>query len=94
MEWLLRGDEPLGAKYSIKIKEHAPEIYDARPVAPLDFSKLIEVVAAVRKYFSAKRLKRRPMQEARLIALLYEHCTDNKEHPDQVLVERYLPLAD
>jgi transcriptional regulator with XRE-family HTH domain len=92
VEWLLHGDatEPPAAK----IGELAPEIYDARPVAPLDFPKLIEVVDAVEDYYRTHRLKRRSIQKSRLIALVYEHCTENKERPDQILVERYLPLAD
>jgi hypothetical protein len=48
----------------------------------------------VEDYFTLHRLKRRSIQKARLIALLYEHCTDNKEKPDEILVKRYLPLAD
>jgi transcriptional regulator with XRE-family HTH domain len=90
VKWLLHGDDQPAAQLS----ELAPEIYDARPIAPLDFPKLIEVLDAVEDYYRTRRLKRRSIQKARLIALVYEHCTENKEKPDQVLVERYLPLAD
>lgn len=92
VEWLLYGEAP--PAQAKQLQEHAPEIYDGRPIAPLDFPKLIEVLAAVEDYYSAHRLKRRSIQKARLIALLYEHCTINKEKPDDILVKRYLPLAD
>ena len=35
-----------------------------------------------------------PDQKARLIALLYEHCRDNREKPTLRLVEKYLLLVD
>lgn len=90
VEWLLHGKDQSASQLS----EFAPEIYDARPIAPLDFPKLIEVLDAVEDYYRTRRLKRRSIQKARLIALVYEHCTENKEKPDQILVERYIPLAD
>jgi hypothetical protein len=73
VEWLLHGDQvaPPGeivvCRAAPQLTEHAPESYDARPVAPLDFTMLIEVVAAVEDYFTLHRLRHRSIPKARLV---------------------------
>lgn len=98
IDWILHGGQPEKpedqASYCIRTREHAPEIYDARPVAPLDLVVLIEVEAVVDAYYRTHKLKRSPIQRGRLVGLVYEHCTTNNEHPDELLIKRYLPLAD
>lgn len=89
VEWLLHGDRP-----APQLLEHAPDLYDARPLPPLAFPLLVEVVAAADAYLARRRLKRSIIQRARLYVLLYEHCAENKERPDDALVEKYLVLAD
>jgi transcriptional regulator with XRE-family HTH domain len=91
VEWLLHGDAPEPA--AVKIQEFAP-IYDASPLPPLAETALTEVIAAVEDYYARHRLKRRPIQKARLIIRLYQHYAETREKPDDILIKGNLPLAD
>ncbi len=88
-EWLLRGEAPVA-----QLLEHTPDYYEARRPAPLDEDLIIQVVATVEEYLAATKIKRRPLQKGRLIAMIYDHCLKEKEKPNSLLVKRYLPLAD
>jgi transcriptional regulator with XRE-family HTH domain len=81
------GDQPP------QLLEHAPA-YDASPLPPLAETALTEVVAAVEDYYARHRLKRRPIQKARLIIRLYQHYAETREKPDDILIKGNLPLAD
>lgn len=89
-EYLLYGDGQQAARLS----EHAPEIYDASPLPPLAEAALTVVIAAVEDYYARHRLKRRPIQKARLIIRLYQHYAETREKPDDILIKGNLPLAD
>jgi hypothetical protein len=78
----------------VKIKELAPEIYDAGPLTPMSETALTEVIAAVEDYYARHRLKRRPIQKARLIIRLYQHYAETREKPDDILIKGNLTLAD
>jgi transcriptional regulator with XRE-family HTH domain len=93
-EGLLRGEEPQVTKYCIVSQEQAPEIYDASPLTPLADAALTEIIAAVEDYYARHRLKRRPIQKARLIIRLYQHYAETREKPDDILIKGNLPLAD
>jgi transcriptional regulator with XRE-family HTH domain len=90
VEWLLRGEE----KPPHQVLYQAPEQYDGQPLRPLETELLTQVVAAVEQLLAGRRLKLTPPQKGRLIALLYEHCRDNRDRPTLRLVEKYLLLAD
>lgn len=91
VEWLLHGDAPEPA--AAEFKEFAP-VYDASPLQPLAETALTEVIAAVEDYYARYRLKRRPIQKARLIIRLYQHYAETREKPDDILIKGNLPLAD
>jgi len=86
IEWLLRGDQssapqPLG---------QTPEICGAGPGPPLDMALLAEILTEIQKFIAGKRLELSPQREARLVALVYDHCQADKVKPDRMLVERFL----
>ncbi|MFZ0051593.1 MAG: hypothetical protein WAK96_07430 [Desulfobaccales bacterium] len=82
-------------KAAPQVLSQAPAEYDAQPLRPLETGLFFEVVAAVEQLLAGRRrLKLAPAQKARLIALLYEHCRDNREKPTLHLVQKYLLLAD
>jgi hypothetical protein len=76
-----------------QLSEHAPA-YDALPLPPLGDAALTEIIAAVEDYYARHRLKRRPIQKARLIIRLYQHYAETREKPDDILIKSNLPLAD
>lgn len=78
---------------SPQLLEHTPA-YDASPLPPLAEAALIEVMAAVEDYYARHRLKRRPIQKARLMIRLYQHYAETREKPDDILIKANLPLAD
>lgn len=89
-ERLLRGDD----RQTAQVTELAPEIYDAGPLTPMSEGALTEVIAAVEDYYARHRLKRRPIQKARLIIRLYQHYAETREKPDDILIKGNMPLAD
>lgn len=91
VEWLLYGDQAAGQP---QLREYAPETYDAGPLPPLAEGIVTEVIAAVEDYYARHRLKRRPIQKARLISRLYQHYAETREKPDDVLIKGNLTLAD
>ena len=85
IEWLLRGDQPSIPKFS----EHSPYIYDQRR-SPLDVVLLSEILAEIKGVIADNRLFLSAQREARLVALVYDHCLEDKVKPDRILVERFL----
>ena len=85
----MKGDAPAAAG----IQEH-PEIYDAAPLPFLAEAALTEIIALVEDYYARHRLKRRPIQKARLIIRLYQHYAETRQKPDDMLIKGNLPLAD
>jgi transcriptional regulator with XRE-family HTH domain len=77
-----------------QLTERAPEIYDATPLPFLAEGALTEVIAAAENYYARHRLKRRPIQKARLIIRLYQHYAETREKPDDILIKGNMPLAD
>ena len=85
IEWLLRGDQPSMPH----LTEHSQYIYDQRG-APLDVALLSEILTEIKKLIADKRLLLPAQREARLVALVYDHCQEDKVKPDRILVERFL----
>jgi transcriptional regulator with XRE-family HTH domain len=91
VEFLLRGEN----KNAPQVLYQTPEEYDAQPLRPLETDLLMQIIAALEQLLAGdRRLKLTPAQKARLIALLYEHCRENREKPTLRLVKKYLLLAD
>ena len=44
----------------------------------------------IKKFIADKRLELSPQREARWVALVYDHCQEDKVKPDRMLVERFL----
>ena len=86
VQWLLRGDRPSAPQPP----GHPAEVYDARPGPPLDVALLAEILTEIMKYIADQGLELPPQREARLVALLYDHCQENQVKPDRTLVERFL----
>jgi len=82
----LRGDQPSAPQ----LLEHNPENYEARPEQPLDVVLLAEILTEIKEVIAKKRLKLSPQREARLVALVYDHCQAGKMKADRTLVERCL----
>ena len=82
VEWLLKGDES-------EAPQHA-ERSGARHSLPLDVALLAETLKEIKKFIAGKSVKLSPQREARLVAMVYDHCQENKEKPDRTLVERCL----
>jgi transcriptional regulator with XRE-family HTH domain len=85
IDWLLRGDRVLTPQPS----EHPQYAYD-RERAPLDVALLSEVLTEINNFIADKGSKLLPQREARLVALVYDHCQKDKVKPDPNLVERFL----
>jgi transcriptional regulator with XRE-family HTH domain len=85
IDWLLRGDRPLKPQPS----KH-PQYADDRGAAPLDVALLTEVLKEINNFIADKGLKLLAQREARLIALVYDHCQRDRVQPDRNLVERFL----
>jgi transcriptional regulator with XRE-family HTH domain len=85
IEWLLRGDRSL----TLQPSEYPQYAYD-RSRAPLDVVLLSEILTEIKNFIAEKRLKLMPQREARLVALVYDHCQKDKVRPDRNLVERFL----
>jgi transcriptional regulator with XRE-family HTH domain len=84
IEWLLRGDRP-----SIpQLSEHSQYTYDQRG-AFLDVALLSEILAEIKKFIADKSLTLSAQREARLVALVYDHCQEYEMKPDRNLVERF-----
>jgi transcriptional regulator with XRE-family HTH domain len=84
IEWLLRGDRPLTPQPS----EHPQYAYDSGR-APLDVALLSEVLSEIKNFIAGKGLELLPQREARLVALVYDHCQKDRVKPDRNLVERF-----
>jgi transcriptional regulator with XRE-family HTH domain len=85
IEWLLRGEQTSIPQLAERAKDT-----NSQPGAPLDVALLSEVLAETKKFIADKRLKLVPQREARLVALVFDHCQGNKVKPDRNLVERFL----
>ncbi|MGD0828102.1 MAG: hypothetical protein ABSA09_08460 [Desulfobaccales bacterium] len=57
---------------------------------PFDVALLAEVLTEIKKVISHRRLKLSPEREARLVALVYDHCLENNVKPDRTLVDKFL----
>jgi transcriptional regulator with XRE-family HTH domain len=57
---------------------------------PFDVALLAEVLTEIKKVISHRRLKLSPEREARLVALVYDHCQQNNVKPDRTLGDRFL----
>jgi len=57
---------------------------------PLDAALLAEVLTEIKKLINHRRVKLSPEREARLVALIYDHCLENNVKPDRTLVDRFL----
>jgi transcriptional regulator with XRE-family HTH domain len=86
IEWLLRGDQPSAPQ----LLGHTLEICGALPGPPLDVALLAEILEEIKQFISDKRLELSPRLEARLVALAYDHCQEDKVKPNRMLVERFL----
>ena len=86
IEWLLRGDQPS----TPHLLGHTLEICGAIPGPPLDVALLAEILMEIKKFIADKRQELSPQREARLVALVYDHCQEDKVKPDRMLVERFL----
>jgi transcriptional regulator with XRE-family HTH domain len=84
IEWLLRGDRPLTTQPS----DNSQYTFDQRE-APLNVALLSEVLTEITNFIADKGLKLLPQREARLVALVYDHCQEDKVKPDRNLVERF-----
>ena len=93
VQWLLHGEEPLAAKYSIRTSEHAPEEYSAA-LTDIETALLTEVVTVVHQVIAARRLKFTPAQTARLIVKAYDDSRAAHERPTAYQVERLLLFVD
>ena len=85
IEWLLRGDQPSAPQHL----EHA-DTYKPRPGSPVDVALLAEILMEIKRFIADKRLELSPQREARWVALVYDHCQEDKVKPDRMLVERFL----
>lgn len=85
IEWLLRGNQPSVPQLS----EHFHSIYD-QCGAPLDVALLSETLEEIKKFIADKSPLLSAQREARLVALVYDHCREDKVKPDRILVERFL----
>jgi len=88
LDWLVFGKEA-----DIVLQEHYGEIYDARLPAPVETVRLAEVLSQIKSVLTMEKKRLTDIQEARLAALIYEHCSSEKIKPDALLVKRYLLLA-
>jgi transcriptional regulator with XRE-family HTH domain len=86
IKWLLRGDQPSAPQ----LLGHTPEICGAGSGPPLDAALLAEILTEIHKFIADKRLELSPQREARLVALVYDHCQKDKVKPHRMLVERFL----
>ena len=93
VQWLLHGEEPAAAKYSIRTREHAPEEYSAA-LTDIETALLTEVVDVVLQVIAARRLKFTPAQTARLIVKAYDDSRAAHERPTAYQVERLLLFVD
>jgi len=85
IEWLLRGDQPSAPQHL----EHS-DTYKPLPGSPLDVALLAEILMEIKKFIADKRQELSPQREARLVALVYDRCQEDKVKPDRMLVERFL----
>ena len=82
IEQIVRGEK------STPLLEQTPEVHGALPV--LDVALLAEILMEIKKFIADKRQELSPQREARLVALVYDHCQEDKVKPDRMLVERFL----
>ena len=85
IEWLLRGDQPSAPH----VLGQTLETFAADSGPPLDAALLAEILTEIQKFIADKRLELSPQREARLVALVYDHCQKDKVKPDRMLVERF-----
>jgi transcriptional regulator with XRE-family HTH domain len=86
IEWLLRGDQPSAPQ----LVGHTLAVCEARPGPPLDVALLAEILAEIKKFIADELLQLSSKREARWVALVYDHCHEDKVKPDRMLVERFL----
>jgi hypothetical protein len=56
----------------------------------LDVALLAEILVKIKKCIADERLELSSQREARWVALVYDHCQEDKMKPDRMLVERFL----
>ena len=83
IEQILRGEK------STPLLEQTPEVHGARPGPPLDVALLAEILGEIKKFILEERLELSSKREARWVALVYDHCQEDKVKPDRLLVERH-----
>jgi transcriptional regulator with XRE-family HTH domain len=86
IEWLLRGDQ----LSPTRLRDHNLRVSGAGPGPPMDVALLTDILTEIKNYIVDKSLKLLPQREARLVALIYDHCQEYKVNPDRGLVERFL----
>jgi transcriptional regulator with XRE-family HTH domain len=86
VEWLLRGDQ----LSSTHLLDHTLRVCEALPGPPVDVALLADILTEIKNFIVDKRLKLLPQREARLVALIYDHCQEDRVKPDRILVERFL----
>jgi transcriptional regulator with XRE-family HTH domain len=86
IEWLLRGDQPLAPQ----LLGQTPEICGAGPGPPLDAALLAEILTEIQELIADKCLQLSPQRQARLVAVVYDHCQADKVKPERMIVERFL----
>jgi hypothetical protein len=59
----------------------------------MDVALLADILTEIKNFIADKSLKLLPQREARLVALIYGHCQEDKVKPDRILVERFLGIT-
>jgi transcriptional regulator with XRE-family HTH domain len=83
-------EQILCGEKSTPLLEQTPEVHGALPGPPLDVALLAEILAEIKKFIAGERLELSPQREARWVALVYDHCQEDKVKPDRRLVDRFL----
>lgn len=68
--------------------------YDIRPSAPVDIRLLSQILVAINDTLEAQKVHLDALKKSRLVGLIYDHCSKEKEKPGILLVQRYLLLTD
>jgi hypothetical protein len=87
LDWLVFGQPP-----ALSLAETAPEIYEARPLVPVEMTLLNEVIGKIEEVMVAEKKDLGPEAKARLITRIYNDCSEDRIRPDFVMAKRYLWL--
>lgn len=103
--WLLLGEGPMrrrpaappgeitpGPEVGSQLLEHIPESYSSRRPEPLENYLMFSVLKAMEEFLTNKRLKPPLEKWTRLLTLVYNHCAQEFDRPDPLLVEKYYRL--